>query len=199
LGYCPLPRLAENERNYGTVVMPLVSAPLSKVSSATAWTGKPTGIYSQLRSAIDIFLISNAQGTITSVSSLKVAPMNSVHEELILELRALEATNPQQAIDRIDSVMEMLSIEELGEILGSLYEDETVALGIDWRFTTMQWKVGNQGCEDFLETYPEARLKVWSLPFLERCGTNSQTRYTTCLPFQFRAEWEARRLKATCR
>lgn len=119
--------------------------------------------------------------------------MTPVSDQTILELRALERSSPQLATDRIEQLIATMSIRELVQMLNATFAEVTASLGIDWSFTVTQWKIGNCGCEEFLETFPEARLKVWSLPFHAGNGDIGNTRFTTCLPFQFKPAWEAHR------
>lgn len=94
-------------------------------------------------------------------------------------------------MDRIEQLIETTSILELAETMQATYADATAGLGIDWNFTVMQWKIGNTGCDEFIEAFPEARFKVWSLPFRKEKGEVEDTRFATCLPFQFKPSWEA--------
>ncbi|PYV91650.1 MAG: hypothetical protein DMG05_06905 [Acidobacteria bacterium] len=110
-------------------------------------------------------------------------------EAIVLKLRTLNATDPQRAMDEIDHLIEHASIKELAQILESTYWEISEELRIDWRFTAMQWKIGNRGRDEFAEVYPQARFKVWSFPFCqEGRDFESQKRYATCLPFQFKDE-----------
>lgn len=108
---------------------------------------------------------------------------------IVSKLRNLNTTDPQRAMDEIDRLIENTSIKELAQILESAYREISEELRIDWRFTAMQWKIGNGGRDEFEEVYPEARFKVWSLPFCQEGEVaEPQQRYATCLPFQFKEE-----------
>jgi hypothetical protein len=113
----------------------------------------------------------------------------SSHEAVVSRLRTLNNIDPQQAMDAVDDLIEGTSIKDLAQILGRTFPEISEELGIDWRFTAMQWKLGNRGCEEFIKSFPEARFKVWSLPFRGGASDDlTQTRYTTCLPFQLKEE-----------
>jgi hypothetical protein len=113
----------------------------------------------------------------------------SSHEAIVARLKTLNSIDPQQAVDEVQDLIEETSIKDLAQILGSTFPEISEELSIDWRFTAMQWKLGNQGCEEFIESFPEARLKVWSLPFRGSASDQlTQIRYTTCLPFQLKEE-----------
>ncbi|MCI0419634.1 MAG: hypothetical protein L0387_04915 [Acidobacteria bacterium] len=116
--------------------------------------------------------------------------------EIVSKLRSLLAVDPQQAMDELESLVDCVSVRELASILRAVYDEVSEHLGIDWHFTVLQWKFGNRGCEEFLEIVPQGRFTVWSLPFQEEGGGNSETRHTTCLPFQFKPEWAPSGAKA---
>jgi hypothetical protein len=107
-------------------------------------------------------------------------------EVIASKLRTLNTVDPQRAMDEIDRLIEHTSIMRLAQILKSTYWEISEELRIDWRFTAMQWKIGNRGEDEFKEVYPGARFKVWSFP--EGQVGESQKRYATCLPFQFKDE-----------
>lgn len=110
-------------------------------------------------------------------------------EVIVSKLRALNIVDPQRAMDEIDHLIEHTSIKDLAQILAGTYWEISEELRIDWRFTAMQWKIGNRGQDEFTEVYPEARFKVWSFPFCpEGQVGESQKRYATCLPFRFKDE-----------
>jgi|GEM_PF-1621004 hypothetical protein len=113
----------------------------------------------------------------------------SNHEGIISRLRALNGVDPQRALDEVGGLIEATSIGDLAKILDSVFPEISQALRIDWRFTAMQWKLGNRGCEEFAESFPGARFKVWSLPF-RGSGSDrpTQIRYATCLPFQLKEQ-----------
>ena len=111
------------------------------------------------------------------------------HEAIVLRLKTLNGIDPQRAMDELHDLIEETSIKDLAQILDSTYPEISEELGIDWRFTAMQWKLGNRGCDEFIEACPAARFKVWSLPFRGNAsGDSAQTRYATCLPFQLKSE-----------
>jgi hypothetical protein len=108
------------------------------------------------------------------------------------KFRALELVDPQGAMDQIEGLVRVLSAAELARILKAIYENIAAGLAIDWDFTALQWKIGNWGSREFSDVCPQARFKVWSFPFVEAAEVASQKRYATCLPFQFKSEWETR-------
>jgi hypothetical protein len=67
-------------------------------------------------------------------------------------------------------------------ILNAVYAGVTEDLEIDWNFTATQWKLGHNEVAEFFGVSPEARFKVWTLPF-SRPDVAAQTRFTTYLPF----------------
>ena len=111
------------------------------------------------------------------------------HHAIVSRLKMLNSVDPQKAMDEVDSLIREISIKDLAQILNGTYQQISEELRIDWRFTALQWKLGNHGRDEFVEACPEARFKVWSFPF--RCSANDdgvEIRYATCLPFQLKAE-----------
>lgn len=113
-----------------------------------------------------------------------------------VQLRELEAANPTEAMIRIERLIETHSVQELARTMQALYKEVSLELGIDWHFTALQWKIGNGSAGEFHSVCPAARFKVWSLLFTGKGEGDSEKRYTTCLPFQFRPEWIERRTEA---
>jgi len=110
-------------------------------------------------------------------------------EEIVSRLCALVDENPQQAMDELDSLLRCSSVYELAGILHAVYVEISEEMGIDWHFTALQWKLGNRGREQFPEISQQARFMVWSFAFKGKGDADSETRYTTCLPFCFKPEW----------
>ncbi len=114
------------------------------------------------------------------------------HSELkaiVSKLKVLNLINSQYAMDEIGHLIDYMSIRDLAEILEGVYREISAELKIDWRVTAMQWKIGNRGLNEFSDVCSGARFKVWSFPFRESGDDHeTQQRYTTCLPFQFKPE-----------
>ncbi|MEW5979238.1 MAG: hypothetical protein AB1898_25880 [Acidobacteriota bacterium] len=102
----------------------------------------------------------------------------------VARLRLLNAADPQSVIDELDRQVSGWSVKQLAAILEQVYADLGESL-IDWSYTALQWKMGNTGRGDFPEAIPPSRFVVWSFPFFDG---DVQTRYSTCLPFQFKDE-----------
>src|SRR5262245_41683179 len=113
----------------------------------------------------------------------------SNHEAIVSRLKTLNSVDPQEAMDEVSDLIEGTSVGDLAKILDGTFPEISQALRIDWHFTAVQWKLGNQGCEEFAESFPKARFKVWSLPFHgSRDDGLTHIRYATCLPFQLKEE-----------
>lgn len=100
----------------------------------------------------------------------------------------LVAEDPQQAMDELESLLRSRSVTELADILRAVYVEISEETGIDWHFTTLQWKLGHGKCAACLPKPSQARFVVWSLAF-QAAISGPQIRYTTTLPFSFRPEW----------
>src|SRR5215467_14274700 len=87
------------------------------------------------------------------------------HDAIVSRLKMLNSVDPQKAMDEVDLLIREISIKDLAQILNGTYQKISEELRIDWRFTAMQWKLGNHGRDEFVEACPEARFKVWSFPF----------------------------------
>ena len=107
----------------------------------------------------------------------------------VSRLRALIVENPGQTMDELESLVGCTSVRNLAEILHALYPEISDATGIDWHFTVLQWKLGNRGREQFLDTCRQARFTVWTLAF-QREADASEMRYTTCLPLCLKPDWK---------
>ncbi len=110
---------------------------------------------------------------------------HDAREQTVSRLRALVASNPELAMDELESLVARVSVRHLSAVLNDLYDEVTADLGIDWHFTALQWKLSNReprrsGAHPFM---------VWSFPFQQEGSAESETRYTTCLPFRFTSAW----------
>ena len=112
-----------------------------------------------------------------------------VREKIVSRLRTLVDRQPQQAMVELESLVGRCSARELAEVLCAVYVEISREVGIDWPFTTLQWKLGNRGHEHFQDISPDVRLTVWSLAHVGEDNAGSETRYITCLPFCFKPEW----------
>jgi hypothetical protein len=110
------------------------------------------------------------------------------NEAIVSKLRTLNSLDPQRAMDELEDLLPETSVKDLAQILDDTCQEISQELRIDWRFTAMQWKLGNLGREEFVEACPEARFKVWSFAFRDVDDVSAQVRYSTCLPFQLKAE-----------
>ncbi len=120
---------------------------------------------------------------------------HDAREQTVSRLRGLVGANPQLAMDELESLVARVSVRDLSGILNDLYDEVTADLGIDWHFTALQWKLGNR------EPWRSGRHRfmVWSFPFQQEGSAESETRYTTCLPFRFRSAWLQRGAKTATR
>jgi len=117
------------------------------------------------------------------------------HDAIVERLKMLDSLDPQKAMDEVDELIREISIKDLAQILNGTYQQISEELRIDWRFTAMQWKLGNHGRDEFVEACPEARFKVWSFPFRASANDDgAEIRYATCLPFQLKAKPASRYL-----
>mgnify|MGYP003477637315 CR=1 FL=1 len=107
----------------------------------------------------------------------------------VSRLLALLEENPVKTMDELEFLVGCTSVHDLAEILRAVYPEISDATGIDWHFTVLQWKLGNRGREQFLDTCRQARFTVWTLAFRREDGA-SEMRYTTCLPLCFKPEWK---------
>ena len=117
-------------------------------------------------------------------------------ENIVHRLRALVDEKPEQAMDELESLVKQRSICELTEILRAVYAEISEELGIDWHFTVRQWKLYSRAWQQVLPLSGTARFTVWSFAFLAERGSDSETRYITCLPFSFKSDWLPRDPKA---
>jgi len=107
----------------------------------------------------------------------------------VSRLLTLLEQHSEQMMDELELLVGCTSVRDLAEILRAVYPEISDATGIDWHFTVLQWKLGNRGREQFLDTCRQARLTVWTLAF-QREGDASEMRYTTCLPLCLKPEWK---------
>jgi len=110
------------------------------------------------------------------------------HQAIVSRLRSLNSLDPQRAMDELEELLGETSVKDLAQILDSTFQEVSQELRIDWRFTAMQWKLGNRGREEFVDACPQARFKVWSFAFRDADDDSAQMRYCTCLPFQLKED-----------